>query len=138
MTITKPRHAWVHPVGLLGVIAAIAFRVTHSEAVGGMAITLLIGAGIGSITGAIGRGNTEAAPLEIRVATEGNLVGVRIRHAGGISTVTEDLDAPSRRRTVTAATASGRKETLYVRLDAAGRVVEAAAPGSNWAAAESL
>ena len=67
-----------------------------------------------------------------------SLVGVRIRHRDGISTVTEDLDTPMPRRTVAAVDAHGRPENLSVSVDEAGNVIEAAVPGAEWAAAEAI
>lgn len=129
---TKPRNAWVHPLGALGIILAVAFHLTRSEAVGGMAVALLVLAGIGALVGAVRPAAAQAQPA----AT--SLVGVQILHAGGISTVTEDLDHPQPRRTVAATDGHGRAQQLMVGVDATGRVVEACRPGEGWAGATAI
>ena len=132
-TTTKPRNAWVHPIGLIGVLLAVAYRTTHSPAVGGMAVSLLALAGIGAIIGYV----RPAAPLTDQVAVGGSLVGMRIRHSGGLSTVTEDVGGAAR-RTVTALDTHGRTHRLCVGVDPDGRVIEAAVPGVDWAGAEAV
>lgn len=132
MTPAKPRNAWVHPIGLIGVVLAVASYATRSEAVGGMAVALLGLAGVGAVIGAV----RPTVPAADAAAT--SLVGVQILHSGGISTVTEDLDHPMPRRTVAAVDGHGRPEQLNVGVDADGRVVEACRPGGEWAEATAI
>jgi hypothetical protein len=68
---------------------------------------------------------------------ETGLIGQWVRHCGGPSFVTEDLDAPMPRRTVAVLDANGQPGQLQVAVDDRGCVVEAAVPGSPWGPASS-
>ena len=148
---------WIYVVGPLGIIVALVSDLTDSKAIGAVAIAMLFSAGITGVIQMIRGRKTpaptpplttvdpthtaadfEASPLNTPTYASTSLVGVRIRHIGGISVVTEDLDTPMPRRTVVARDTHGRPERLFVSVDEWGRVVEAAIPGSEWAAAESI
>ena len=137
-TAAKPRHTWIHPVGLLGVVLVVACRVTHSEALGGVAIVLLFAAGIGAVA-EFASGRAASAPAAVPVSTAPDtLAGAWIRHGGRLVVVTADPDAPAPRRTVTVIGGDGHEEQLQVAVDAAGRVTEAARAGEPWTVAEAV
>jgi hypothetical protein len=146
---------WIYLVGPLGILVGAVGKFTHNHTILGVAIAMLFSAGI---TGVIQmfRGSRAPAPKTRLTATVTNrsttqfdsplthtysttsLVGVRIHHSGGTSVVIEDLDTPMPRRTVMALDTHGRQERLCVGVDSLGSVVEAAVPGSEWAAAEAI
>jgi hypothetical protein len=131
--------SWVTGAVIAGLVAGGLGWLTDYRPFAAAAAVLLIAAGIGGLA-AVVRPPKPTAPQPIPGLDpqSGSLVGVRIRHRGGISTVTEDLDCPQPRRTVDAVDGHGRPERLMVGVDADGRVVEAAAPGADWAAAEAV
>ena len=126
--------SWIPPAVLMGIISAGFGWLTHYTPFTAAAMVLFMAAGIGGMAAVV----RPPKPQPIQFGAGGSLVGMRIRHADGISTVTEDLDCPAQRRCVTALDAHGRQERLLVGLDGAGRVIEAAVPGADWAGAEAV
>ena len=136
----------------LGVVLAVISEITGNKPIGAVGGVMIIAAFITLHIGDAMASRAKRAPTEkvsepapapppppatpLPVGT--SLVGVRIRHRDGISTVTEDLDTPMPQRTVAAVDAHGRPENLSVSVDEAGNVIEAAVPGSEWAAAEAI
>ena len=125
---------WVPPAVLMGLISACFGWVTHYVPFTAAAAVLFTAAGIGGISAVV----RPPKPPPAQADAGGSIVGVTIRHSGGTSVVTEDLDYPAQRRCVTALDAHGRSERLLVGLDPDGRVIEAAVPGADWAAAEAV
>ena len=126
--------SWIPPAVLMGMVSAGCGWVTHYTPFTAAAAVLFMAAGIGGAA-AVVRPPTQRP---IQFGTGGSLVGIRIRHADGISTVTEDLDCPAQRRCVTALDQHGRQERLLVGLDPDGNVIEAAVPGGDFVAAQAL
>lgn len=125
---------WVPPAVLIGMLSGALSWLTHYTPFAAAAAVLLMAAGIGGMAAVVRPPKSQP----IQFGTGASLVGMRIRHAGGTSVVTEDLDYPAQRRCVTALDAHGRSERLLVGLDPDGRVIEAAVPGADWAAAEAV
>lgn len=124
---------WVPPAVLMGMISGGLYFPTHYVPFGATAAVLFLAAGISGISAVV----HPPKPQQV-TAAGGSIVGVTIRHSGGTSVVTADLDYPAQRRCVTALDAHGRSERLLVGLDPDGRVIEAAVPGADWAAAEAV
>jgi len=126
--------SWIPPAVLMGMISAGFGWLSDYVPFTAAATVLLMAAGIGGMAAVV----RPSKPQPIQFGAGTTLVGMRIRHADGISTVTEDLDCPAQRRCVTALDQHGRQERLLVGLDADGRVIEAAVPGADWAAAQAV
>jgi hypothetical protein len=147
----KPPPLWWVPifVGGFGWVLAAIGVFTHNRSIMAVAMIPLAIGGIveliqfrrGDFNGSILEPEqvpTPPRPVAALLPVVTSLVGVRIRHRDGISTVTEDLDTPMPRRTVVALDTHGRPERLCVSVDEDGNVIEAAVPGSEWAAAEAI
>jgi hypothetical protein len=157
VTKDDTKGGWPYVVGPLGILLMGVSELSNIEALGAVAAAMLFSAGITAVIQMFRSSrNQESTPtsaafdsssnapsfesplLNAPMYSSASLVGARIRHRGGISVVTEDLDTPMPRRTVLALDTHGRPERLFVSVDEMGRVVEAAIPGSEWAAAEAI
>lgn len=157
VTKEDTKGGWPYVVGPLGILLMGVSELSNIEALGAVAAAMLFSAGITAVIQMFRSSrNQESTPtsaafdsssnapsfesplLNAPMYSSASLVGARIRHRGGISVVTEDLDTPMPRRTVQALDTHGRPERLFVSVDEMGRVVEAATPGSEWAAAEAI